>query len=473
MLHRSARPDLSAGGHVCELEAASSRRSAARLLCALFLASATIDVVLARALGTLGILSGEESSVSLRDPLFLELRRQYESICTNIAAHIFYWFGQQLTPVPSLFFGRYEKAVVMSVVPVLVAAYLGRQRGVSHGVALGTASLLALMPGYFLFAPLATEYGLECVTGMAALWLACSQRAGMRWLAAPLASWSALTYGAGLAFLPAVVLQVIASERAHGVGPRAARALGWLLGFGAPWLVPFAIWKNHPHLLTGGGTISDLPTLWHHLGQLGWESSLRGGSYYYFASYPALSQPGIAASALAAILVLCARREHAPVVVGWSAAVGIYLLSGREIGMRRAVPIVVLSLLALGLAWPVLRGALSRVRRNVVLVRGAVAVSFAVGAAEYAGSVAHFSSGQWRPPLDFAFRILPGKTMSETFQHLLKHPDQITDAYEPERTWAGLRFLARKSARAESSGTRSPDVPWSGSAAPSPDARSR
>jgi len=106
--------------------------------------------------------------VSLRDPLFLELRRQYDPICTNIAAHIFYWLGQQLTPVPSLFFGRYEKAVVMSLVPVLVAAYLGRQRGVSHGSALGTASLLALMPGYFLFAPLASEYGLECVPGIGA-----------------------------------------------------------------------------------------------------------------------------------------------------------------------------------------------------------------------------------------------------------------------------------------------------------------
>jgi hypothetical protein len=459
--------DHSARVSVFTAGAAPAQPSAARLrvaFCALYLGSASVDVALAKALGTLGILSGEETSVSLRDPLFLELRRQYEPICTNIAAHIFYWLGQQLTPVPSLFFGRYEKALVMSVVPVLVAAYLSRQRGVSAGVALGMASLLALMPGYFLFAPLATEYGLECVTGMAALWFACSERASMRWLAAPLASWTALTYGAGLAFVPAVVLQIIASERAHGASPRAGRALAWLLGFGAPWLVPFAIWKNHPHLLVGGGTISDLSTLWHHLGQLGWESSLHGGSYYYFASYPALSQPVIAAAALAAILVLCARREHGPVVVGWSAAVGIYLLSGREIGMRRGVPIVVLSLVALGLAWPVLRSALSRVRRDEVLVRGAVVVSFAIGAAQYAGSVAHFSSGQWQPPLDFAFRVLPGKTMSETFQDLLLHPDQITDAYEPERTWAGLRFLARKSARAESTRARIPEQPWSAAA---------
>jgi hypothetical protein len=55
--------------------------------------------------------------------------------------------------------------------------------------------------------------------------------------------------------------------------------------------------------------------------------------------------------------------------------------------------------------------------------------------------------------------------MSETFQHLLLHPDQITDAYEPERTWAGLRFLARKSARAESARARIPEQPWSGPAA--------
>jgi|GEM_PF-6876147 len=65
---------------------------------------------------------------------------------------------------------------------------------------LTTAALLALMLGFFLFAPIATENGL----GMAALWLACSQRAAMRFLAAPLASWTALTYGAGIAFVPAI-----------------------------------------------------------------------------------------------------------------------------------------------------------------------------------------------------------------------------------------------------------------------------
>jgi len=135
-----------------------------------------------------------------------------------------------------------------------------------------------------------------------------------------------------------MIVQIITSERAHGTGLRAARAVAWLLGFGGPWLVPFVIWKNDPHLLAGGGTFSDLPTLWHHLLQLGWESSLHGGSYYYFA----------------------------------------------------------------------------------------------------------------RP---------------ETFQHLLTHPGEITDAYEPERTWAGLRFLERKSARAERALTRVPEVPWNGSAA--------
>jgi hypothetical protein len=59
--------------------------------------------------------------------------------------------------------------------------------------ALLSAALLALMPGFYLFAPLATEYGSECVSGSAALWLAASERPRLRWLAAPLAGWTALT----------------------------------------------------------------------------------------------------------------------------------------------------------------------------------------------------------------------------------------------------------------------------------------
>jgi hypothetical protein len=283
---------------------------------------------------------------------------------------------------------------------------------------------------------------------MAALRLACSERALPRWTSAPLASWTALTYGAGVAFVPAVMWQAFASERARGRAPSAARAALWLIGFAAPWIVPFAIWKNHPHLLTGGGSWSDVSTLVHHIGQLAWESSVRGGSYYYFASYPALSQPCIAIAALAAVACLCIRREHAAIVIGWLAAVAIYLISGREIGMRRGVPIVVLSIVALGLAWPVLRGAMARLHQNERLARGAVGLCFALGALEYAGSIAHFASGAWHVPLDFDFRVLPGQTMPETFDYLLAHPDAVTEAYEPERTWAVLQFLARTSPEA-------------------------
>ncbi|HTU58570.1 MAG TPA: hypothetical protein VMF89_09050, partial [Polyangiales bacterium] len=143
----------------------------------LYLGSVAINVLCAWTLGATQILSGEETSVSLRDPFFLELRQQYDTICTNIAGHIFFWVGQRLTPEPSLFFGRYVKALAMGLVPVFTALYLARQPNVSRATALLTAALLALMPGFFLFAPIATENGLECLPGMAALWLASSPRA--------------------------------------------------------------------------------------------------------------------------------------------------------------------------------------------------------------------------------------------------------------------------------------------------------
>jgi hypothetical protein len=406
-------------------------------LAGLYSGSLAINVAGAWALGATQVLSGEETSVSLRDPFFLDLRQQYDTICTNIAAHIFYWLGQRLVPEPSLFFGRYQKALAMSLVPVFVALYLARQREMTPPRALLTAALLALMPGFFLFAPLATEYGLECVTGMAALWLAGSERAALRWLAVPLASWTALTYGAGLAFVPAIAWQLFTSER--GVSMR--RILALTAGFALPWLVPFVIWKNHPHLLTGGGTFSSLQALVHHLGQLAWEASVRGGSYYYFAEYPALSQPLLALAALAAVAWFALRREHLPLLVGFSGAVFIYLASGRFIGMRRGVPIVLFAIMLLGLAWPVL---LRRVRIPVGGARAAVALSFVICAAELSSTYARFASGTWRVPLDFDFRVLQGATMPETYRYLLEHPDAISAEYEPERTWAVLHFLARR-----------------------------
>lgn len=410
-------------------------------LSALYLGSLAINVAGAWSLGATQVLSGEETSVSLRDPLFLDLRQQYEPICTNIAGHIFYWLGQRLTPEPSLFFGRYEKALAMALVPVFVAVYLARQRNVTQHTALLTAALLAIMPGFYLFAPIATENGLECVSGMAALWLACSSRARLRWLAAPLASWTALTYGAGMAFVPAIACQTFASELASEGGPSVQRLLLWAAGFAAPWSVPFVIWQNHPQLLTGGGTLSSLQTLAHHIGQLVWETGFRGGSYYYFAEFPALSQPLLALAVLAAAVWLGIRREHAPIVVGWLAAVTIYLMSGREIGMRRGVPIIVLSITLLGLAWPALR----RFRIPTPLARAAVSLCFVICAVELSSTLTRFASGAWRVPLDFDFQVMPGTSMPETYQYLLAHPDQISAAYEPERTWAVLHFLARNS----------------------------
>jgi hypothetical protein len=206
-------------------------------------------------------------------------------------------------------------------------------------------------------------------------------------------------------------------------------------------MVPFVIWQNHPHLLMGGGTLSNRQTLVHHLGQLAWESSVHGGSYYYFAEFPALSQPVLALAVIAAGAWLSVRREHSAVVIGWFAAVAIYLASGREIGMRRGVPIVVFSMLLLGLAWPALR----RVRLPPLLVRGAVSLCFVICAFELSSSYARFASGTWRVPLDFDFKVLPGTTMPETYRYLLAHPNAIDDSYEPERTWAVLHFLARSS----------------------------
>jgi hypothetical protein len=409
-------------------------------LLGVYLGSLAINVAGAWTLGATQVLSGEETSVSLRDPFFLDLRQQFDTICTNIASHIFYWLGQRLLPEPSLFFGRYEKALAMSLVPVLVAVYLARHQDISRRTALLTAALLALMPGFYLFAPIATEYGLECVPGLAALCLAASRDARLRWLAAPLASWTALTYGAGVAFVPAIAWQVIARERAN---PSALRLLLWCIGFAVPWAVPFVIWQNHPHLLVGGGTFSNLQTLVHHVGQLTWEAGVRGGSYYYIAEFPALSQPGLALAALAAVAWFSWRREHSALLVGWFGAVTIYVVSGREVGMRRGVPIVLFSIMLLGLAWPSLQRALRRSRLQQTLAHAAVSLCFAIGLFQLSGTLSRFASGVWHMPLDFEFEVRPGMTMPETYRYLLAHPEAISAAYEPERTWTVLHFLAR------------------------------
>jgi hypothetical protein len=144
---------------------------------------------------------------------------------------------------------------------------------------------------------------------------------------------------------------------------------------------------------------------------------------------------------------LALRRSCGAVLLGFCAAVGIYILSGREIGMRRGVPIVVFSLIALGIAGPTWLRAL-RSRRGyaegALLVLG---LSFGVAAWQLSSSLARFGTGAWRAPLDFDFQVLPGQSMPETYRYLLAHPDAVDARYEPERTWAVLRMLARQESR--------------------------
>jgi hypothetical protein len=80
-------------------------------------------------------------------------------------------------------------------------------------------------------------------------------------------------------------------------------------------------------------------------------------------------------------------------------------------------------------------------------MRIVVGLCFALCTFQLSSSFARFAAGQWHVPLDFDFRVLPGKTMPETYRYLLEHPEAIDGSYEPERTWAVLRLLAREDPR--------------------------
>lgn len=94
---------------------------------------------------------------------------------------------------------------------------------------------------------------------------------------------------------------------------------------------------------------------------------------------------------------ICLLRSHfhKPVAAeAWPQCtpVAIDILSGREIGMRRGVPIVVFSIILLGLAWPALR----RFQAHRTLTGGAVSSCFMICAYECSSTYARFASGAWR-----------------------------------------------------------------------------
>ena len=205
---------------------------------------------------------------------------------------------------------------------------------------------------------------------------------------------------------------------------------------------------THPKILLGGATLSDFGTLLDRARQLFREAGIKGGSYYYFAGHPALSQFLIPLAVLAALVWLVPRPRHWAVVGGWGASVFLYVMSGRGIGMRRGVPIVVFSVLALGLVLPHLwtalcRDSVKRAWRLGVAALGVYCLAFT--GIQCGKTVYRFATGLWKFPDDYGFPVMAGKTQAQTYDHLLRHPGAIHRDCEPDRTLSVLYFIENKS----------------------------
>jgi len=411
---------------------------------ALYAASLALNSALVSAISADGTLSGEETSSSFRDMALLPTRVQHNPMATNWGGNLYYYVASYALPHIDLFFGRTASAIGKAATApclFLIALCLAR---CPWPVALGLGLLGALAPGILSFGWMAAEYGLECSFGLLGLLLASRPAKSAAPLAVVLAAYGALVFAPGVCFLP-VVLYLLYD--------RHLRALRrpWLLLGGLPVLAagvlafPACWWTNSNRVLTGGGSLSTATQAWANLVQMLRECALRGGSYYYYSEYPALSSPALWGSAILGMVVSLWQNKALWLWIGLLGAVAIYAASGQMIGMRRGVPIVVFSMLFAGLFWSWLwqrRSWASRAGAGTLIV-----VSLAWAGLQALGLHERYADGTWKVRRDFRFALAPGKTMAQMYALFLQQPPELQKnwpGYEPDRTLAVLHVLATR-----------------------------
>jgi hypothetical protein len=316
-----------------------------------------------------------------------------------------------------------------------------------------SAVVAVLLPGISAFAWLATENGLEALWGLAALYVATSRRS--LWVAAPVAAGVAVSaYGAGLAWAAAVlvvcVVRIIRS-------PERLRDLLWLIvsTTAAVELVLFPLvwWRGGGVVVVGGGAAGDAAP-GAALSRLIRDLAVRGHSYYYFTSTPALGALWTAVVLGISLVVAAVRRPQIwPWLLTVAATVAVVAFSAGPPGVRRAIAIPVVGALALGVTVDVLvhrRGALLRAS----LVVAATAALVGPLAGRFVENRAALASGASAVPVDFPFPIPSGRTMPEEFAVLTAQLNagrttyqQVAAEREGERTLATVWLLAQRRGR--------------------------
>lgn len=341
------------------------------VLILLYVAAVAVNWGSVEAVSASGVLTGEEMSVSIRDPLFtVQARTQAGYWSTGFAAPFYYWVGSHVAHPFGLFDGRDLKAVTMALLAPLICLVLRRRLGCTFGTSALGGIIVVLLPGVMMYGWLATEAGLESVLGVVALLTATSRR---RWWPASIvvAAVALITYPTGAAWLvacAAVWVQRLRADRETGETRGTSVAINLAL---AVVITPYLWWTNvAPRPLVGGGTISG--DFLSHFTTLVQQLALTGRSYYYFGDAPGWGSPALAVVIAVGALIAAGRRF--PVLWPWLlvalATVLLWLPTGNEPGPRRAIPLSIVAALVLAAAMDVVWRALPR--REAAVVLGAI-----------------------------------------------------------------------------------------------------
>lgn len=421
--------------------AEKSRPRASLAAASLYLIQLALTLALVLAANRQGLLTKEEASSAFVNPTFLQLRLQHHLYGTNFYAYVLFLFGGHLTT--GLFYARYVKAAAMAFLAPIVYLYLRRRFSFTFWEAFAAALAVGLLPGVMCFSWLGVDFGLETPIGFLALWLALFSRPAAIVASCLLAAVAASSYGAGLVFLPVVLLHQWPRLRQPELQIAVLAGLG---AAAAALLFPVFWWTNIQTLFVGGGSaltggaIGRLGALWR-------EILLRGESYYFFSNgAPALGNAWIGAVALIGMAVAAVRQPSRswPLLAIACSAVGIYAIAGNVIGVRRAIPLVV----SLGIFAAVFirMAAAAAPRRRAAVFTAAMLAMILSEAAAYNRIRRDLSDARIALPRDFDFRIEPGATMVSTVAALAGGSLDLRgelEGYEPDRTLCILYRLTQ------------------------------
>jgi hypothetical protein len=308
------------------------------LLPFLYLWQFCLNQYLVWSLGFFPFLSREEAHTAFVNVLYFKHRLQASEFATNFAGTLLFALGFDLSPEPGVFYGRMLKAIVMASVPCLCFVLMQLRFDYSKWVSLWCALAVGLVPGLYFFFGLGIDIGLEIPFGLAALILAGSQRLWVVGVAGVLLMFSALCYGAGLAFGPAVAWFLIRHPDWKRRVPVAA--LGGLV------VVGFAVvyWTNVQLLFVGGGGAGKA-TPWESFLLIRNDLLVGGGSYYYpLNGKPALGLNPLPWVAILGLASAAARwRRLMPLVLVGISSILLASSAGTLPGVRRALPFVLVA----------------------------------------------------------------------------------------------------------------------------------